>query len=220
MLKNFSRRILHILYPTRCPVCGDFIGWNDSFCENCESLFVTFEDDYCISGTDGFCAVFVYNENISPAIMLLKDGVCGNADFALGNALAAKIKILDFAKDVDMIIPVPIHKKTFRQRGYNQSELIARQAGYNLNIKVCSNIIVKNRLTAQQKELSRKERLINLKDSFSVVKPELITGKSILLIDDVCTTGSTFMELANTLQPFKPRKILCAACCKTELEKP
>ena len=181
---------------------------------------MTFEGDYYISGTDGFCAVFVYNENISPAIMLLKEGICGNADFALGNALAAKIKILDFAKDVDMIIPVPIHKKTFRQRGYNQSELIARQAGYNLNIKVCSNIIVKNRLTAQQKELSRKERLINLKDSFSVVKPELITGKSILLIDDVCTTGSTFMELANTLQPFKPRKILCAACCKTELEKP
>jgi ComF family protein len=212
---NISRRILHILYPTKCPVCGDFIGYNDGFCTQCECQLVTFEGEFNIPDADGFCAAFIYDENISPAIMLMKDGIIGNADFALGHALTEKLKATDFINDFSLIIPVPMHKKDLRRRTCNQSELIAKQIGKRLGIPVCSKAVAKIRLTKSQKTLTRNERMVNLKDAFSVVHPELIENKNILLIDDVCTTGSTLAELTQLLKNNHAGKVYCASCCKT-----
>lgn len=219
MNNNLLRRILHILYPTRCPVCGCFIEYNDSFCKECECSVIKFDGEYSIKGADGFCAAFVYDENISPAIMLLKAGICGNADFALGTALANKIKLSKFSEDIDIIIPIPMHKRDVFRRGYNQSELIAKQVGKILGIEVCTKAVSKMRITEAQKNLTRSERMINLDGAFEVIHPELILNKRILLLDDVCTTGSTLGEVTKILKNNNAAKVYCSSCCKTKLNK-
>lgn len=93
MKKNFIRMILHLLYPTRCPICGCFIDMNDDFCCKCKDKINLYTDTFNVNGSVGFIAPFIYDENISPAIMLLKDGICGNSAYALGMAVANKIII-------------------------------------------------------------------------------------------------------------------------------
>lgn len=215
----FKRFILHIFYPTRCPVCGSFIEYNDDFCDDCKKTLTPFNGIFNIEGADGFCAPFVYNAAISPAIMLLKNGIGGNSDFAFGAALAEKLTDCGFIQDIDIIIPVPLNKKDKRIRGYNQSELIAKQLSARFNIPVYSKTIAKIRYTEPQKSLSKSERITNLKGAFALIHPELIRGKRILLIDDVCTTGSTLREITTLLKNNSAAKVYCASCCKTELLK-
>ncbi len=215
MFYKFSRRILHLLYPTRCPVCGDFIGCFDNFCKSCTDTLPHYDGDNFVDGADGLAAAFYYDDNISPAVMLLKDGICGNAAYAMGNALSDSLSGFEFTADADMIIPVPLHRKDRRRRGYNQSELIGRQLSRRLGIPLRSDIIRKIRRTAEQKSLTLAERKVNLRDAFSIVKPEDVSGKTIILIDDVCTTGSTLAEAASMLKKNGADKVFCAACCKT-----
>lgn len=219
MKHKIIRRILHLVYPTRCPVCGDFIGYCDSFCEDCAEKLVPCNGTYNIDGAESYCAAYQYDSIISPAIIMLKNGVCGNSAYALGNALADKLKIECIADIPDLIIPVPVHISAKFRRGYNQSALIARQVGRRLNLKVRCDAVVKHRRTASQKSLSRTERLTNLKGAFSVRNAKIISGKNILLIDDVCTTGSTLSEVARLLKSYGAASVCCASCCKTPRSK-
>lgn len=218
MLHRFSRRLLHILYPTKCPVCGEIIDCFDNFCPACTAVLPHYDGDDSIVGSDGFVASFYYCETIAPAIMLLKDGICGNADYALGNSLADSVAEFEFSAELSMIIPVPLHKKDYRKRGYNQSELIARQLSRRLGIPFRNDIIRKIRRTAEQKSLSQAERMVNLSNAFSAVKPDEISGKNILVIDDVCTTGATLAEVTALLRQHGASRVYCASCCKTPSE--
>lgn len=209
--------ILHLLYPTRCPVCGKFIGYTDDFCIDCKNDLTLYSGSFLPENSDGFTAAFVYDEKISPAVILLKDGICGNAAYALGNALAEKIRQSSFSEKIDTIIPVPLYKADKQARGYNQSELIAKEVAKALKINICTESVIKHKKTQAQKKLTKNERAVNLTKAFSVVRPDMISGKNILIIDDVCTTGSTFTELAKTLRQSGALHIYCASCCKTPL---
>lgn len=215
MKHKIIRHILHMIYPTRCPICGEFIGCCDSFCTNCSDKLNPCNDSYSIDGSEYYCAAYQYDSIVSSAVFMLKNGTCGNAAYALGNALADKLESEGIANIPDLIIPVPVHRSTKIKRGYNQSALIARQVGKRLNLKVHCNAVVKHRLTASQKSLSKADRLTNLKGAFSVRRPDIISGHNILLIDDICTTGSTLSEIAQLLKSNGAASVCCASCCKT-----
>ncbi len=206
--------VLHLLYPTRCPVCGDFIDCNMKFCKECESKLKLFSGDVYIPNADGFSAVYEYNENISPAIFLLKNGICGNAAYALGNSLAEKLISENIS--ADMITFVPMYPKDRRKRSFNQSFLIAAETGAVMNIPVADDLIVKTRRTSEQKLLSGKERRVNLIDAFAPLNKEKIKNKNIILIDDICTTGSTLAEISSLLKANGASSVHCACCCKTK----
>lgn len=217
--KNAKRRLLHLLFPTKCPICGRIIDYNDDFCKECRALLTVYDGCFDADYADSFTAAFVYDKKISPAIMLLKDGICGNAAFALGKALADAIsKNLPHCM-FDIIIPVPLHSSAHRRRGFNQSELIAKELSENLGVPLCSSATVKHRKTKEQKSLSRRERQINLLGAFKITKPELINGKRVLIVDDVCTTGSTLSEFAKLLKKNGAAEVHCAVCCKTPILK-
>ncbi|MEE8399328.1 MAG: ComF family protein [Desulfobacterales bacterium] len=104
--------------------------------------------------------------------------------------------------DIDLIVPVPLHRKRFRKRGFNQTYLIIRAlpglvdraiaGGATLRpIQIDRECLVRNRLTDPQIGLKRDQRISNVKDVFDVSDPSRIAGKGILLIDDVYTTGAT-----------------------------
>ena len=215
MDKTLKRRILHFFFPNRCPVCGDFIGAMDSFCKECSTKIKPFTGKFTINGASGTSAAFEYDRNISPAVILLKNSVCGNAAYALGKALAAKLKENGTAEKCDLIIPVPLHRSDKSRRGYNQAQLIANEISEELGIPAKDGLVIKNRRTHQQKRLNRHLRLINLKGAFTVPQASLIKGKSIILVDDVSTTGTTLEKITSLLLENGAKEVYCAACCKT-----
>lgn len=155
--------VVHLLYPTRCPVCGEVIGKSERFCSECANSLTPFGGSFNIKGAESFSAAFEYNVKVSPAVILLKRGVCGNADYALGSALADVLRENGIAKKADVIVPVPMYRSDKRRRGYNQSALIARVISNELDIPLAEKAVEKQRLTARQKELTRDERAVNLK---------------------------------------------------------
>ena len=99
----------------------------------------------------------------------------------------------------DLIVPVPLHPTRLRQRGYNQAALLARQFGRHSGIPVRENILARVRPTASQMTLDAKARRLNVMGAFQCTDRQ-IGGKQLVLIDDVCTTGSTLDACACALQ--------------------
>ncbi len=210
-----KKRLIALIFPTRCPVCSKVIFPDNDFCAECRSSLTIYSGNHRIKGADSFNAAFEYNEKISPAIILLKRGIKGNAAYAFGKALAAVLENRDISQKADIIIPVPLYKSDKRERGFNQAEVIAKEIGRILKIDVSTDIVEKIRKTNPQKTLTKRERKVNLKNAFEVKSSEKIKGKCIILIDDVCTTGSTLTEITGLLRRNGAAEVHCAVCCKT-----
>ena len=114
---------------------------------------------------------------------------------------ASEIKDSGFFDDIDVIIPVPLSWLKHIRRGYNQSHYIAKGISHETGIPVIINAVRKTRNTSSQTNFDRMKRLENVDDAFTLVHPELLRGKHILLVDDVLTTGATLCSLAKTIMP-------------------
>lgn len=118
----------------------------------------------------------------------------------LSRSLDNDVKSIDFFSGIDVIVPMPLHKKRLRQRGYNQSIAIAEGINSVTSTPIETKSVIRQRHTPTQTLLSGTARRDNTKDAFRLVLPELIRGKHILIVDDVMTTGSTILSLAKELQ--------------------
>ncbi len=110
-----------------------------------------------------------------------------------------EIKNIDFWSNIDYLVPVPMHPRSLRKRGFNQAVLIAKKIGKFIDKPICFDCIAKTKLTNSQVGLSMKERKTNLKGAFSVLKLNKDI-KAVAIIDDVFTTGSTINEIAKLLE--------------------
>ncbi len=106
----------------------------------------------------------------------------------------------DLPRDLDGIMAVPLHPTRLREREYNQSLLLAERLSQHLGMPVMWNVLVRTQHTVPQTTLKRSARLKNLRKSFAVTHPDVVSGKKILLVDDVFTTGTTINECAKTLR--------------------
>ena len=117
----------------------------------------------------------------------------------------------DFAGEIwdmnvfSVILPVPLHRKRLRERGFNQAVILARQIAKRFALPLDFLTLKRAVFTAPQVGLGREERSVNVRGAFAVRKPERIAGETVLLVDDVYTTGSTLTECARTL--LKARRI-------------
>jgi ComF family protein len=152
-------------------------------------------------------SAFDYEEGIRKAIHNLKfNDRPGNA-VALINLALPRVRQFLFdgqspcakSPKYDIIIPVPIHFRRKQQRGYNQSELLAKSLAKQTEIAFHPGVLAKSLNTPPQSSLGRGERLRNLKEAFRVKHAELISGKRVLLVDDVMTTGSTLEHCGKAL---------------------
>jgi len=134
----------------------------------------------------------------------------GQADLglALGRLAGRDLLARGLHEGVDLIVPVPLHKKRKRVRGYNQSERFAQGLAEVLQVPCCDTAMRCTK-TQSQTRRGKVQRWLNVKDSFEVVQPGLISGKRILLVDDVITTGSTVEACGQTL--------LAAGCVELNL---
>jgi ComF family protein len=121
---------------------------------------------------------------------------------ALAPLLAAPL--IDYIRThpipIDGLTPVPLHPQKLAERGFNQSELLAREIADSLNIPLRTNLIQRSRSTRSQAQLNREERQRNMAGAFSPLEGAHLDGQTILLIDDVATTGATLIASAQALK--------------------
>ncbi|MDD5085621.1 MAG: ComF family protein [Candidatus Omnitrophica bacterium] len=124
--------------------------------------------------------------------------------------------IVELRKErIDFIIPVPLDGKRKRIREFNQSALLAKEAGRLIEKPVREDILRKKRHTEPQSILSRQKRFANVRDAFGVLRPSLVKGKDILLVDDIITTGSTVNECARILKGCGAKNVHVLALART-----
>ena len=123
------------------------------------------------------------------------------------NFLLKNKKIFQFLKSYDTMIPVPISKQRKKERGYNQSLLIAKEISIILKVPIQNNCLYKTKNNNKQSTLSKDEREKNVQGVYELRNTELIKNKSILIIDDIYTTGNTIKECCKILQQAKIKKI-------------
>lgn len=100
----------------------------------------------------------------------------------------------------DALYPIPLHTRRLKWRGYNHAEELAKQLGQAFSLPVVTNVLLKTKHTIPQASLGKEKRLNNMRNAFVVQNPQTISSKSILLVDDVYTTGATMEEAAKTLK--------------------
>jgi ComF family protein len=162
-----------------------------------------------------------YDGRLRELIHLLKYEQVRPAAEALGRKLAEAIAGLDYCWPGSPItvVPVPLHARKLRQRGFNQSELVVREAlkiaGGHGRLALQSQVLERHRETQSQTGLTRHQRRENIRGAFVVVRPELVTGGVVLLVDDVFTTGTTVSECARVLLRAGASKIYVATVART-----
>lgn len=132
----------------------------------------------------------------------------------LGRLAATELRGSGFFDDIDLIIPVPLSKKKLRQRGYNQSDYIARGISEVTNIPLRTDCIVRTVDTDTQTHKSQDERWKSTKGIFQVTNPEALKGKHLLLIDDVTTTGATLHACTSALLTLPSIRVSIFALAK------
>jgi ComF family protein len=162
-----------------------------------------------------------YDGGLRELIHLLKYERVRPAANVLGRMLAEVIAALEpcFGRNVVLVVPVPLHAGKLRQRGFNQSELIARVA---LKLRPSGNrtalsasVLERQRETQSQIGLTRHQRRENIRGAFVVAKPDEMAGREILLVDDVFTTGTTVSECARILRRAGASKVWVATVART-----
>jgi len=108
---------------------------------------------------------------------------------------------------LDLVVPVPLHRRKFKERGFNQTEFLAKIIAKHFNLKLVKDNLKRIKSTQTQAKLSKKERAENIKKAFLVKDPDKFQGKSILLVDDVYTTGTTVKEIAKILKRAKAKDV-------------
>lgn len=117
----------------------------------------------------------------------------------LGSYYGQELNGSEHFSSIEGIIPVPLHKKKQKKRGYNQSDIFAQGLSSTMNIEVLNNILERNHFSDTQTRKTRFNRWRNVKDIFEITTSEKIQGKHILLVDDVVTTGATLEACTNKL---------------------
>jgi ComF family protein len=160
-----------------------------------------------------------YDGGLRELIHLLKYNGVRPAANVLGRMLAEAIEDLQphFSETEILVAPVPLHTRKLRQRGFNQTELIARSA---IKLKASSfhlsaNLLERCRETTSQIGLSRHQRRENIRGAFRVVKPDELNGREVLVVDDVFTTGTTVSECARILRRAGASKVYVATVART-----
>jgi len=129
----------------------------------------------------------------------------------LGRKIGEHLLNTEHYQDIDLIIPVPLHPRKMRKRGYNQSQFLADGIAEILGIQVNNKTLIRKTATQSQTKKDRYTRFQNLQHTFSVVDKNILQGKHILLVDDVVTTGATLESCAAELQKYGLKRLSIAA---------
>ncbi len=227
-------RFVDILYPRRCPVCHDIaMPEGCSICESCLDKISFVKSPTCMQ-----CGKHIEDERDELCMDCSERPKSYNYGFALCNyddiikqamikikyknkleyiPVFADLIVKRYAGQIrriapDALVPVPVHRDRLRKRGYNQAEELAKCIADRLGLRVISDMLKRNKSTLAQKELSPDERLKNLSQAFSGYR-RYKDIRSVLLVDDIYTTGSTIEACTRTLHGMGVEQVYYVAIC-------
>ncbi len=155
-------------------------------------------------------ALYVYNDEVRASIIRFK--YHGRREYAdlYGKDIAERLGRFICGCRADCLIPVPLSEKKQKDRGYNQASLIAKSISGYTGIPVEEGMIIRSRHTPPMKELSRTERMKNLKGAFKIVSHD-VKCRNVIIVDDIYTTGSTMDAVAAELKEAGAEKVFFVA---------
>lgn len=204
------RKLLFPIHPPLCPHCGRPIAAGDSHpCSRC----LTREPIYDLARAGG-----LYRNAMITAIHSLKYQERIHLAKDLAGWTFKQCEEYGFFSKVDMLIPVPLHPRRLKERGFNQSQLLGRVLSKKLSIPCNPFILIRAVDTPPQVGLSEKKRRENVRGAFGISpgRQSLIEGKALLLVDDVMTTGATVEECARTLKNSGAEKVYVLTMARVE----
>lgn len=230
---KIKKSVTHAFFPTRCAYCSQVVAAHISSCSDCRKVlspimkscpFCGYELSHCRCKKprrhfQAITSVFYYDGLPKKAVQNLKFNACGDIVREMSLRLSEKVTTDFTGVPFDLVIGVPLFHKRLRERGFNQSDLLAQAMGRQLNIPFSSNVLTKDFDTEPQHDLPAPLRVGNVVGAYYVPHPEQIDGKTILLADDVFTTGATVDECARTLKIFGASAVYIATFTVTKWKK-
>jgi Predicted amidophosphoribosyltransferases len=234
-LSGFLKDFLNLLYPERlnCIFCGKPLKRYNEYtaCGYCRSmlkftgertcrvcgriLMEDYEKDTCSDCLnsspyfDGACSVFIFEGIIQAALYRLKyDGDTGIAP-VIGKYMAKRL--IQTGWPVDLIIPVPLHDRRLAERRFNQSYLLSLEIGRECGVSVSDTVLKRIRHTESQVSLSKLDRTLNVRGAFDIADRNSVEGRSILIVDDIITTGATLNECSKAIRGYGAKNVYCLA---------
>jgi ComF family protein len=227
---RYKEAMLDIIYPKdrACAVCGNKLenstmlgvcAWcmdilpliTDPFCEKCGKPKKA-DNEICVE-CDGVhnhferaMSVFEYTAGVQRLIYRFKYRGEQHLSYVFGGFLAKRLKEQK-NWDYSALVAVPLHRKRHRERGFNQSALLAKEIALRLDVPVLFDALSRTKETSVQAGLGRQERFANLSQAFSVNDKSGIQGKRVVLVDDIFTTGSTVNECSRVLLEAGAEKV-------------
>ncbi|MEP5339422.1 MAG: phosphoribosyltransferase family protein [Algibacter sp.] len=218
------KSLVNLFFPKVCYACLNYLNDNeDTICTNCRhDLPVTnfhFDDNKAVekvlygrSQIENGTALFRFEKKglVQQLIHGLKYKGYENIGFILGNWLGAELREVTVYHDVDIVIPVPLHKKKLKKRGYNQVTKFGQQITKALNADYKDDVLIKVSNNSSQSTKKRLARWNNNEELFALQNKIHIENKHILIVDDIITTGATLEACITILNQAKNIKISIA----------
>lgn len=178
-----------------CPSCGRPFASSDALtyspehtCGQCRKILPSFDQALSVGQFEG---------PLREAIHQFKYRPCRSLGKPLSAWMARNLRLIS---EIDVVMPVPLHRKRLRQRGFNQALLLSYGVGSAFEIPLSVDNLIRSRFTRPQVELSGEERIKNVAGAFAIRRPGEVDGKSVLIVDDVFTSGATMNECAAVLK--------------------
>jgi len=217
LAKKLTKKLESIVFPPCCAICGKLNS--KKCCKDCEKR-INSQLNLNIENKAGYyfekhMYLFKYKNEIRNLILDYKFRDKSYLYELFAKIITKNEKICGILEKYDIIIPVPIHKKRKKQRGYNQSELVARQISKNIaNLQLENEAFIKIKNNKPQSTLNKKQRKQNVKNVYKLENKGKIENKNIVLFDDIYTTGNTANEIAKILKQNGANKILVLTIAK------
>lgn len=202
MMMNFIKYALNLIFPPVCGICGNL---SDSYlCDKCSKYMKNQQrnktDIYMDKNFTTHFWMFEYDNEIRSRIIDYKFYDKSYLYRTFVEIIISNEKACEYINSFDYLVPVPIHKKRLKKRGYNQCELIAKEICKRFeNVEFRNDILIKVRNIIPQSTLDMEARINNVVGAYEIVNIEGLKRKNVLLFDDVFTTGSTVDECAKLI---------------------
>lgn len=228
MIRRFIAYWMNVLFPPRCVVCRKFLSAQETdICQDClvTAPFYPYSAANPAPGKkrrmqflDSLTAVWYYEEDIRHSILLFKFYKSVHLGKQFGRTLAVKLH-WEGPQSIDYITWVPVSSLRKFVRGYDQAELLARAVGKELGMKPVRLLRKTRHRPPQSQLISSDARKANILGAYKTVRARNLEGKTILLIDDVFTTGATTNECAKTLRFSGAKEVHCAVIAAVKEHK-
>ncbi|MDR2215893.1 MAG: ComF family protein [Nevskiaceae bacterium] len=210
--------------PPVCVLCGGpgQIGdevWGLDLCEHCEAACPADDAAETLPSGEPVRALFLFRPPVDRLIVQLKFRLDPAPSRVLAMLLARRLRA-EPLRPPPCLIPMPLHPRRLRERGFNQCELIGRQLGRRLGLRVCTDLLERRRHTRAQSDLAAAARTANVAGAFGLrpgvgLRDGVALPRRVALLDDVITTGNTLSEAARVLREAGVAHLEAWACART-----